>query len=163
MSIFASHVQSDPIPIPWDPPHWVRVRKITGRQVESAQLAHRDGLALGSARSWATTFRRMLEKGADDPEVRKAIANPLTGYDRFSLVRAGLVAWSYPESIKPVTVKGNGTDPGVVVDAVEDLDDEAVDFIATEVLRLTKPGLFAATEEDAAALQRELQAAAPVS
>jgi len=38
--------------------------------------------------------------------------------------------------------------------SLEDLDDEAVDFIATEVLRLTKPGLFHATEDDAEAAQK---------
>lgn len=169
-SPFASHTTSDPIPLPFDPPHWIQVRKLTGREVERAQEAHRATLASGSARSWAATFRRMLEKGASDPEVVKVIRDPLTGYDRYALVRAGLVAWSYPQSVKPVPVITSsklGTAPDTPVaepyDAIEDLDDEAVDFIATEVLRLTKPALFAATEEDAAAAARELQAAASVA
>jgi len=158
-SPFASHTTSDPIPLPFDPPHWVQVRKLTGRETERAQEAHRDTLASGSARSWAATFRRMLEKGATDPDVLKVIRDPLTGYDRYALVRAGLVAWSYPQPIR-ADQKTLG-DPEV--DAIDDLDDEAVDFIAREVLRLTKPALFAATEEDAAAAARELQAAAPVA
>lgn len=133
MSIFASQTQSDPIPIPLDPPHTITVRKLTGREVEAAQEAHRSSIASGSARSWAATFRRMLESGASDPEVLKAIADPLLGYDRYAVVKAGLMAWSYPQAPS-------------APDGVDDLDDEAVDFIATEILRLTKPALFLTPE-----------------
>lgn len=163
MSIFASQTASDPIPIPFDPPHTIIVRKLTGRESDAAQEAHRSGLAGGSPRSWATMFRRALEKGASDPEVLKVLADPLTGYDRFALVRAGLVSWSYPQSVKPVLVKGKQGLPDQTIDVIEDLDDEAVNFIATEVLRVTKPGLFLTAEEDVAAAQKELSAAAPAA
>jgi hypothetical protein len=158
-SPFASQTQSDPIPLPFDPPHTVTVRKLTGRECDAAREAHATGLSGGGSRLWATKFRRILEGSISDKrEVEQAIADPLTGYDRYALVRAGLVAWSYPQSITPLT-------PSEVVvalrkDAIEDLDDEAVDFIATEVLRLTKPGLFHATKEDADRAQKELSAAA---
>jgi hypothetical protein len=154
-SPFASHTTSDPIPLPFDPEQWIQVRKLTGREHEAAQQAHRDGLALGRANVWSAFLRRALEHGATDPDVLKAIRDPLTGYDRYALVRAGLVAWSYPQSVKPVMAKhatevgGAVSRPVVESDAVEDLDDEAVDFIATEILRLTKPQLFHATEADA--------------
>jgi hypothetical protein len=142
-SPFASHTQST-VPLPCDPPHTITIRKLTGREIEQAQEAHRSNL--GSPRSWAATFRRMLEKGsATDPDVLQAIRDPLTGYDRYALVRAGLVAWSYPQALKfTPSDKVDGK-----VDAIEDLDDEALDFIATEVLRLTKPQLFMTSAEDA--------------
>lgn len=162
MSIFASQTQSDPIPIPFDPPNTFVVRRLTGREYEDACEAHRGSIATGRARAWPTLFRKALKTGASDPEVLKAIADPLTGHDRYSLVRSGLVSWSYPESIKPVTVKRKD-EPDLIVDVINDLDDEAVDFIATEVLRLTKPRLFDATEEDATAAQKETEAAAPVA
>lgn len=156
MGIFASHTRSEPIPIPFDPPHTVTVRTLTARELDAAQEAHRGNLASGSPRSWATTFRRMLEKGASDPEVLQAIADPLTGYDRFALVRGGLVAWTYPQAIKtsPVTAAMAAADAAPAIDAIDDLIDEAVDFIATEVLRLTKPHLFHATEADAKVAQK---------
>lgn len=143
------------VALPFDPPNTVTVRKLTGRELEAAQEAHRDSILSGSARSWGRTFRRMLEKGASDPDVLKALADPLTGYDRYALVRSGLVSWTYPQSIKTVKAKtavpANGAMPAEPTveasDAVEDLDDEAVDFIATEVLRLTKPTLFLTPEE----------------
>lgn len=143
--MFASLTQAI-VAIPWDPPHTVTVRKLTGRELEAAQAAHRDSLATGNSRSWAALFRRGLQKGASDPDVLTAIADPLTGYDRYVIVRAGLLAWSYPQAIKPVTVKGEGK-PDAIVDAIDDLDDEGVDCIAREILRLTKPALFLTVEE----------------
>jgi hypothetical protein len=143
-SPFASLTVSDRIPLPFDEGQWIQVRKLTGRECERAQEAHRGNLTTSSPRSWAATFRRMLEQGKSDPEVLQAIRDPLTGYDRFTLIRCGLVRWSYPHSLTPPLTPGAGTD------YVDDLDDEAVDFIATEVLRVTKPALFHATEEDAA-------------
>ena len=45
----------------------------------------------------------------------------------------GIVSWSMDETVTP--------------ERIEDLEDEAVQFIATEVLRLTKPTLFQAVEQ----------------
>ena len=157
-SPFASKTTSGPIPLPFDPPHTVVVRKLTGRELEDAQKAHAAGIAGGDARLWSARFRRLLEGSiSDQAEIEQAIADPLTGYDRYALVRSGLVSWSYPESVKPVparpaiAAKGNRPESPAVeaFDAVADLDDEAVDFIATEVLRLTKPALFHVKPEDA--------------
>jgi hypothetical protein len=156
-SPFASQTVSDPIPLPFDEGQWIKVRKLTGRECDAAQEAHRGSLASSNPRSWAATFRRMLEHGASDPAVLHAIADPLTGYDRFALVRSGLVAWSYPQPIKAAE-KTLG-DP--VVDALDDLDDEAVDFMARAVLQRTKPALFHATVEDAIAAQKEPSPAVP--
>ena len=115
-------------------------------------------------------FRRILEGSVSDKAlVEQAIANPLTGWDRFSLVRLGLVAWSYPQPLKRtgptaavidkdaniVAVSGPGVDP------IDDLVDEAVDFFATAVLRKTKPGLFLTTEEDIEAAQKHLPGPVP--
>jgi hypothetical protein len=155
-SPFARLIVSDPVPLPFDEGQWVQVRKLTGREIEAAADAHRSGLTSGSARAWPAIFRRAIEKGASDPVVLKALADPLTGYDRFALVRSGLVAWSYPQSVTPIAAKAGKPGAAAVEasDAIEDLDDEAVDFIATEILRLTKPALFLATEEGAEAAQK---------
>jgi hypothetical protein len=147
-SPFASHTTSDPIPLPFDAPNWVQVRKLTGRELEQAAASGRDLFLGGNGRMFPALLRRALEHGATDPDVLHAIRDPLTGYDRYALVRFGLVAWSYPQSVKPLTA--NDKVNGQTIDAIDDLDDEAVDFIATEVLRLTKPHLFHVTAADAA-------------
>lgn len=148
MSIFASQT-SKTIAIPFDIPHTVIVRKMTGLECEQAQEAHRGSIATGRSRSWSLMFKRMLEKGmsASDPEVQAVLNDPLTGFDRYAVVRAGLIGWSYPQPIKSVSVTDEKTNVTTTTDAVADLDDESVDFIATEILRLTKPGLFVSADE----------------
>lgn len=166
MNPFASLTVSDPIPLPFDEGQWIQVRRLTGREITRAQEAHRDTLATGDPRLWAASFKRMLATGgATDPEVMQAITDPLTGYDRYALVRAGLVAWSYPQviTVRPVTAAVKAADGAPSIDAIEDLDDDAVDFIATEVLRRTKPALFLTAEEDVQTAQKELQVAAPAA
>jgi hypothetical protein len=145
-SIFASQTSAT-IAIPFDSPNSVTIRRLTGRECDAAAEAHRQGAASVSPRAWPAVFRRLLEKGASDPEVLKAIHDPLTGYDRFALVRAGLVAWSYPQwVVLRADAVNREADLAKRTASIDDLDDEAVDFIATEVLRLTKPWLFLVTE-----------------
>lgn len=134
MSIFASQTQAT-LPIPFDAPHTITIRKLTGKEVQQAQADDARGMVNGGARTWAERLKRMVATA--DPKAMEAVRDPLIGYDRFSVIRAGLLAWSYPESITPTETR----------DAITDLDDEAADFIATEILKLTKPALFLATAE----------------
>jgi len=152
VSIFASETTSDPIPIPGDEPNWVVVRALTGQELEAAAEANRGQVQSGSARAWPATLRRMLEFGASDPDVLKAVADPLLGYDRVALVRAGLVAWSYPHKI---AVRPEGGD--LLLRQAEqkerdkhiaDLRDEPLEFVAKAALRQTKPALFLTTVQD---------------
>jgi hypothetical protein len=66
-------------------------------------------------------------------DAAKAISDPLAGYDRLSLAQSGVKAWSYDKPVTPATVA--------------DVDDDALEFFATAVLKLTKPGLFQTPEE----------------
>jgi hypothetical protein len=169
-SPFASRTVSDPIPLPFDAGQWIQVRTLTARECDTCRQAHAAGIAAGDARLWPMRFRRILEGSVSDKAlVDQAIADPLTGWDRFSLVRLGLVAWSYPQSIAimpgtPAAMNPDGTTktPAIpAIDHVGDLVDEAVDFFATAVLRKTKPGLFLTTEEDIEAAQKHLPGPVP--
>jgi len=144
MSIFASQT-SQTVLMPFDPPHTITIRKLTGREVEKAQEADAINLAKGSARTWAARLKRMAATG--DPKAMDALHDPLIGYDRFAIIRFGLMAWTYEQ--KPA-------------DTIDDLDDEAATFIALAILKLTKPGLFLTGEavEDA---QKELSVAASLA
>jgi len=155
-SAFASLTKSDPIPLPFDPPHTIIVRKLSGREYQRVQEAHAIGIATGDARIWSARFRRLLENSiAEKAEIERAIADPLTGFDRHLLVRLGTVAWSYPVSLKAVkavpavqSMDGQIQIPAIeAYDPIDDLSDEHVDFIAREVLRRTKPALFQSIDE----------------
>lgn len=159
MSIFASRTQQT-IALPFDAPHTVTIRRLTGRELDRAQSEHLKSMIAGrSARGWSGAFQRIIAGLGTPADATQALADPLAGFDRFAIVRAGLVAWSYPESLKPLTPSQIAD--GVTTDAIDDLDDDAVEFLARAILQLTKPALFL-TEEAAAAAQKEISAAAPV-
>lgn len=151
MSIFASQTKAT-LAIPFDAPNTISIRKLTGREVEQAQEAHALGMSTGGrSRLWGAKLRGILEGAVTDKvTVQDAIADPLLGFDRFVVIRCGLLSWTYPESVKPVpareAVAAKDGHPAIAAvearDAIADLDDESAEFIAREILRLTKPALF---------------------
>jgi len=143
MSIFASQTAIT-LPFDLDPPQTITVRKLTGREIERAQVEHlRQFVAGQSPRAWAGTLRRLLATGTrldiDEKAIADGLADPLLGYDRYTVVQAGLVTWSYNGGGKPSA------------DMIDDLDDDAVDAIARAILRLSKPSLFLTPDERDAA------------
>jgi PhoPQ-activated pathogenicity-related protein len=144
-SPFASHRQSPPLSLPWDAEAWAVVRCLTGREVEAAEREHMRNLVNGkSSRGWAGHLAKLFSGEAvlDESAIASVMADPLRGVDRLAVVRAGLVSWSY-----------GATEPHMVGDAkrlydpVGDLDDDALEFLAREVWRQTKPYLFQTAEE----------------
>lgn len=148
MSIFASE-HTATIPVPGDAPHTVTIGKLTGRQLELAQAAHlKDFVGDVSPRGWPRMFKAALDKGtALESDARHMLNDPLIGYDRLSIVRSGLKAWTY------TVTNGTGEQKPreITAKAVDDLDDEALEHFAIEIMRLTKPGLFLTPEEGEAA------------
>jgi hypothetical protein len=142
MSIFASDTATT-IPIPFDAPHTATIGKLTGRQLELAQAAHlKDFIGGNSPRGWPAIFKKAVAAGtALESDARHTLEDPLIGYDRMTIVRNGLKGWSYFEKSLP--------------SAVEDLDDEALEFFAIEIMRITKPGLFLSREEREAARKND--------
>jgi hypothetical protein len=150
MSIFASRITKT-IPIPFDPPHEVTLQKLAGRHLGKAHDAFLADLYQGVRDRGGSAVQKDMQalfegdKKADaEAAVAKVQADPLNGYDPYVLVRHGVKGWSYDTPLSP--------------EAIEDLDDEAVTFFATEIMRLTKPALFQ-TEEAAKAAQKETDAA----
>jgi hypothetical protein len=142
MSIFASQT-TETLPIPFDAPHTATIQKLAGKDVDAAQLDHMAGVVTGRGRNWAVRFLELARaNAATEKDARKVLDDPLSGYDRLTLVRRGLKAWTYEIDGKPKPI----TDA-----AIEDLDDEALEFLARAVLQLTKPALFQTADEREAA------------
>lgn len=148
MSIFASETTTT-IPLPFDAPHTVTIQQLTGRDVELAQAAHlRDFVGANSPRGWPAKFKLALATGtAVESDAQKMLNDPLVGYDRLTVARGGLKGWSY--TIK--NDKGDDVPKPVTPKAVEDLNDDALEFVAIEIMKLTKPSLFLTDEEKQAA------------
>lgn len=129
-SIFASYTHKT-IQVPDDAPQTVTIRKLTGREVELAQAENRQDVIAG--RGWATRLQQRLNKATTDAEAAAVLNDPLNGYDRLTMCRAGIISWTYDQKLTPVSVS--------------DIDDERLEHFATEILKLTKPHLFQTTEQ----------------
>jgi hypothetical protein len=89
------------------------------------------------------------EAAGVEAEIEKVKTDPLNGFDPYIVVQGGLVSWTYPESLKPEEVV-EGNTVTMRVRAIDDLDEDALKWLATEIMRLTKPSLFQ-TEAEAEA------------
>jgi hypothetical protein len=142
MSIFASDTKKT-IDLPFDPPHTITIQKLPGRHLGKAGQEHLYETVENLKRMGGPAFQRELQALGDEGKRKDLIdqykADPLNSYDVDTLITKGLKAWSYEKPIDAPTI--------------EDLDDQSRDFIAREILRLTKPSLFL-TDEQAAAEQK---------
>lgn len=136
MSIFASRIQRV-VEIPFDVPHTVTIQKLAGRHVEKAreagQFASADRLKGMGGIAFQRELSALHSTASDETAalVAKAQADPLNTYDRATVLQRGIVAWTYDE---PLTRDADGRIP-----AIDDLSDEASDFLARAILELTLP------------------------
>lgn len=172
MSIFASDTTKT-LDVPFALPHTVTLQKLSGKHLIKAATAHLNTtISDVVARGGAKAQKEMSEffkpdQAAVAEEVAKIQADPLAGYDKYSLMYSGIKTWTFPN--KPLTLvpvqekNADGRDVTVMrIPAIDDLSDEAVEFFAREVMKLTKPELFL-TEEEAKATEKETDAASPVA
>jgi len=143
MSIFASRAQKT-LEIPFDPPHTVTIQKLAGRHLKrAAEENQRKGVdtfrKLGGAtfQQELSAVRDAEKKASNTPAPAVAAPDPMAGYDADVLIEHGITAWSYGEG-KPTP------------EELADLTEEAAEFFAREILRLSKPALFLTAEENEA-------------
>jgi hypothetical protein len=142
VSIFASETERT-IPFDLDPPHTITIRKLRGGEDERAKAA---GISV-KVRTLVKKFealRGMLNTAIVE-DLKADVADPLVAYDRASVITGGLVAWTYHDGAPPTP------------EQIADLDDDAMDWIARAILRLSKPAAFVGAE----AAQKETVAPAP--
>jgi len=137
-SVFTSRITKD-IDITHDAPNKAVIRKLAPRHLEAAaKESQRESLEY--MRQMGPAFLREVQAlTADDEKAKKAgetgaiaaakARDPLLTFDKATLVAKGLVSWTY--------------DAKVDAASIEDLDEETLDLLAREILRLTKPALFA--------------------
>ena len=135
MSIFTSLV-TETLPVPRDEAQSVTIRRLSPaalrRAAEAAQLA-----AVESARRMREAMGPALAETLDrvTPEQMQQAkqADPLLSYDRISLMEDGIVSWTY--------------DRAVTAETLADMDDDAQDWLAGAILRLSKPSLYRTEDE----------------
>ena len=135
MSMFAAQT-TETIPIPFAPGHTATIRALTGREIDLAQAEHLKATVAGqSTHGWAGAFQRRLAQGIATPaDADRALADPLGGYDRHTIVKAGVLSWTL-------------ADPVLSPEAIEGLTDDPLEWFAIEIMKRSKPALFQTVAE----------------
>jgi len=124
--------------VPHDPGQTVTFRKLAPRHLEmAAQESQRQSIQQVKE-SGGPKLLGEIQREFADPEKKKDLEaatsrDPLLTYDRVTLLEKAVKEWSYPEPADRTSF--------------EELDDETLQWLATEILRLSKPSLFE-TEAD---------------
>ena len=136
MSIFATRV-TKVITIPHDEPNTVTIQKLTGRHLERARQESQFKSVDDLKRMGGAAFQKELASlGTSEDQAKliaKVQADPLNSFDAYTVLQKGIRAWTYERE--------------VTADAIEELDEDSALFLAREILRLTKPALFATAAE----------------
>jgi hypothetical protein len=112
------------VPLPFDEPHTVTIQKLSGKALQAARQAQiAASMQLVQAMGGAAIGRELADV---PPEaVAAAQADPARSYDRPTVLAKGVKAWTYPDP--PTT------------DRLDDLDEQASDFLFHAILELTLP------------------------
>jgi hypothetical protein len=123
MSIFASYVTRT-VQLPFDEPHTVTIQKLSGKALQAARQASiAASMQLVKAMGGAAIGRELADV---PPEaVAAAQTDPVRQYDRPTVLAKGVTSWSYPDPPTP--------------DRLDDLDEQAADFVFRAILDLTLP------------------------
>ena len=128
MSIFASYVTRT-VPLPFDEPHTVTIQKLSGKALQAARQAQvAASMDFVKTMGGAAFGRELADVGASAAvaaEVERRQADPARQYDRPTVLAKGVKAWTYPDPPTP--------------DRLDDLDEQAADFVFRAILDLTLP------------------------
>jgi hypothetical protein len=141
-SLFAFRVTKE-ITFPDLPGHTFTIRKLAPRHLEAASKAaqHR---AIGEVKELGVGFIKELRSLSEEKVKEETKKDPLLTYDRITLIDKGLQGWETPDVEYPADEKAR-------MEAIEEIDDEIQVALAREILKLSKPKLFEAQEEQEAA------------
>jgi hypothetical protein len=134
MSVFTSRVTK----ILTLPDGSVTIRKLNPKQLEQAAKASQQrAMADLSAMGGASVLKEMQALAPAKDDAPATPSNPLMVFDRVTLLEKGITGWTL--------------DAPVNVEAFEDLDEDTLNLLATEILTLAKPSLFQTADEAEAA------------
>src|SRR3954470_2009045 len=91
--------------VPMPDGHTVTIHKLSGKDFDAAQYEHMVGTATGRGRNWANNFLTLAAAGkATVADAEKVLRDPLSGFDRLSLVKFGASSWSYETPLTPAAI-----------------------------------------------------------
>lgn len=131
MSIFTSLV-SQVLDVPGG--GTITIRKLAPKHLDEARKVSQDRAFAEVQRTRDMLSADFLERVmAETKPDQGSVRDPLLAYDRVVLMQHGVTAWSF--------------DQPVSVESFEDIDDDRADWIAGQILRLSKPSLYQTESE----------------
>jgi hypothetical protein len=129
MSVFTSKVTRT-LTVPHDEGQTITIRKLAPRHLEAAaKEAQRTAMAEFRDMGGARFMQELAALKSDKPEAAApTVSDPVSLFDRTTLLWKAVTAWSY--------------DAPIDVETLADLDEATQAWLATEVLTLAKPALF---------------------
>ncbi len=109
------------IEIPHEPGEWLKVRQLSGRALDEAR-EERSRRVLANARAMGAEVMLAFQDVERPASTEPAEPDPLADYDVDTVLRCGIIAWSYQEKVKPETIA--------------DLDEQTRDWAAREILAM---------------------------
>lgn len=141
-SIFTNRVTRDLAVPDTEPVQTVVIRKLAGRHLEAAAVeAQRKSMANVKVIGGPALVKEFMAIRDPKPAPAEGEApkpvDPMNDYDATVLVQKAVLSWTFDEPLSAA--------------AIEEMDDEVLDWLAREVLRLAKPKLFMTDAEREAA------------
>src|SRR3990167_4023672 len=118
----------------------VLIRKLNHTQLKTAAKA-RQSEGVGFMKELGAELMKAL-KDADTEKLKKIQDTQeadISNYDRDTLLRFGVVSWSYP--VGPISVSENGVGNGL-----DELDEPTAKFLAEEIFAYSRPETKAETK-----------------
>lgn len=132
MSVFTSLV-TKVLLVPRDPENTITIRKLAPKHLAEARKASQRE-SMSELKDMGPAFVKEVQQLVQDGTAgNAAAADPLLLFDRPTLMRHGVINWTYEQPRAQ--------------EAFEDLDEETADWLAREILTLAKPSLFQTTAE----------------
>ena len=114
--------------IPGEEGEWIKIRMLSGTMLELAEETRTKAVLSTIKAAGGEAFREVTISREDREEIVRQV-DPLNDYDVDTLLRFGIVEWSYPDKLSK---------------AIDDLDADTRKWAAQEILAFTKQ-----TEADA--------------
>ncbi len=110
------------VPIPHEPGEWLRIRRLPGKKLEEAR-EEKTRQALVRCRAMGGEAIKQLQETSREEATQTLAADPFAQHDTDTLLRAGIIAWSYEEKPTPQNI--------------EDLDEQTRQWAAREIFALS--------------------------
>lgn len=114
------------VPIPHEAGEWLKLRPLSWKQLDDARKARQREAVKSSVemtREMGPELMAQIRSARTDAPAETAPGDPLDAYDRATLLRLGIVGWSYEEPVS--------------AEAIDDLDEETAEWAARELIRPT--------------------------